>query len=714
MLLTVLLALVLVLVVCSGGALRNRVLVGTLSVIVVDRRVDGGKIRVHELLPRRRCDVHAVPGRAVHAVDGLVVEGVVDRVLRVGDRDERRDLVRHEACGGHHRVLVGAGLGEGLAIVVKLRGRRFAARLHDTLVQRVGHGLRDVRVDGLMAVRGRHFHLAAAAVGHLGDGDRSAFHAVGAHGGVHVGHGQRRRLHRTDGHWRLERVSGVDVGRVGDGVVVAHLLGRVGDRAQTDVRRHRGLRGVVRLDQTLQRAFRRGGAAAGILHPPRADETVAVAVELRRVVDGGCDERLVDGVAFLHPRHHVDGLPGGADVEAHTAAVLLIDHVVHGGLGLVRSGVIRGVVGSVDAERQDFAGARLHGRYHHFESGRVCGRHGAVRRLHGRVVGVAVERGDDLQTAFLQQLLASLVVLAERLVLQDLVDHVRAEEAGVFNGRLASGAHVLQVQRILQRRVDGVFEFLFGGDVALVVHQLQHDVALVFGFLLVGFHGRIEVLRILGDCRDGRRLGHVQFRSGDVEVAFGGHFHAAQVVAAELRDVEVALQDLGFGVFLFDLHRDQHLAQLACHGVFRRMVFGDRIVVFTGLGGQHVLDVLLRQRGTALLVAASDVGLEERSEHALHVHAGMFEEALVFTGHDGLLHGFGDFLQRHDLAVLRIEFRESGLAVVEIHRRALRKRGHIEIDAFDRKGRNDGFGRVIGGEHSGHKENTRHNAAAHA
>ena len=92
----------------------------------------------------------------------------------------------------------------------------------------------------------------------------------------------------------------------------------------------------------------------------------------------------------------------------------------------------------------------------------------------------------------------------------------------------------------------------------------------------------------------------------------------------------------------------------------------------------------------------------------------MFEEALVFTGHDGLLHGFGDFLQRHDLAVLRIEFRESGLAVVEIHRRALRERGHIKIDAFDRKGRNDGFGRVIGGEHSGHKENTRHNAAAHA
>lgn len=66
----------------------------------------------------------------------LLSKAARDRVLRVGDRDERRDLVRHEACGGHHRVLVGTGLGEGLRLlsscVVDV-----AARLHDTLVQRV-------------------------------------------------------------------------------------------------------------------------------------------------------------------------------------------------------------------------------------------------------------------------------------------------------------------------------------------------------------------------------------------------------------------------------------------------------------------------------------------------------------------------------------------------------------------------------------------------
>ena len=61
----------------------------------------------------------------------------------------------------------------------------------------------------------------------------------------------------------------------------------------------------------------------------------------------------------------------------------------------------------------------------------------------------------------------------------------------------------------------------------MVVHQLEHDVALILGLFLIGFHGRVEVLRILGDCRNGRRLHHVQIGGGYVEVAFCGHFDAA-------------------------------------------------------------------------------------------------------------------------------------------------------------------------------------------
>ena len=135
--------------------------------------------------------------------------------------------------------------------------------------------------------------------------------------------------------------------------------------------------------------------------------------------------------------------------------------------------------------------------------------------------------------------------------------HVIAEIARIIVRGHATGGNRLDIKRICERSIDRLLIFRIR-NIALLVHQLQHDIALLLGFRLVRFDGRIVSVRILGDCRDGRRLGHVQFRSGDVEVAFGGHFHAAQVVAAELRDVEVALQDLGFGVFLFDLHRDQH------------------------------------------------------------------------------------------------------------------------------------------------------------
>ena len=51
------------------------------------------------------------------------------------------------------------------------------------------------------------------------------------------------------------------------------------------------------------------------------------------------------------------------------------------------------------------------------------------------------------------------------------------------------------------------------------------------------------------------------------------------------------------------------------------MVFGDRIVVLLRLQQQHVLDVLLGQRGTALSGALLHVGRHERTHHALDIHA---------------------------------------------------------------------------------------------
>ena len=115
------------------------------------------------------------------------------------------------------------------------------------------------------------------------------------------------------------------------------------------------------------------------------------------------------------------------------------------------------------------------------------------------------------------------------------------------------------------------------------------------------------------------------------------------------------------------------------------MVFGDRIVILSGLRGQHVLHILLGQGRTALLVAALEIRLHECAEYALYVHAGMVEESFVLAGHDRLLHGLGNLLERHHFAILRIEIGEFGFAVVVVEGGALWKAGHIEINALHRQ-----------------------------
>jgi len=113
------------------------------------------------------------------------------------------------------------------------------------------------------------------------------------------------------------------------------------------------------------------------------------------------------------------------------------------------------------------------------------------------------------------------------------------------------------------------------------------------------------------------------------------------------------------------------------------MVLGNRIVVFNGLHKQHVLDILLGQRRTALLIALQQIGVDERSHHALHVHAGVGPETAILTRHHGLLHDLGNLLQRHDDTVLAVKIRNDGGAIARIHRRLLRETSHIEVHVLD-------------------------------
>ena len=190
--------------------------------------------------------------------------------------------MRHESACQHVRVLVGTGLGERLAVVGELGGPRLAVGAHDALVHRVGDGFGDIRVDGLMAVRLGHVKLGTGGVGDLLDGDGRAFDALRGDGRVHVRHGQRCGGHRTTDDQR-----GL-IGAAVRGVVLqmhvhlllgrlmeAHVLGGLRDGFEADDLRHGGLRGVVRVDQTVERGFRVSGRAAGVLHVPGIDAAEA-------------------------------------------------------------------------------------------------------------------------------------------------------------------------------------------------------------------------------------------------------------------------------------------------------------------------------------------------------------------------------------------------------------------------------------------------------
>ena len=288
--------------------------------------------------------------------------------------------------------------------------------------------------------------------------------------------------------------------------------------------------------------------------------------------------------------------------------------------------------------------------------------------------------------------------------------HHKIAEVRVIAGVLTADIHVLCFQRVLQRRVHS-FGVLLLGDVSFLQHQLEHDIALVFAFLLVLFDQRIVQAWVLGDSRDGGGLHHVQIGGGHAEVALGRGFHAIQVVA-ELGDVQIALQNLGLGILLFHLHGNQHLANLTGDGVFSGMVLGDRIVILDRLHQQHVLDVLLGQRRTTLLGAFDEVGLHERTHHALHVDAGVSPESTVFARHHCLLHGFGNLLQRHDDTVLVVERRDNGGTVSRVHRRLLGQTSHVEVHVFYLERRNHRFGGFIGTDHTRYKQHAGRHAAA--
>ena len=103
--------------------------------------------------------------------------------------------------------------------------------------------------------------------------------------------------------------------------------------------------------------------------------------------------------------------------------------------------------------------------------------------------------------------------------------------------------------------------------------------------------------------------------------------------AAEIGAVEIELEDLGLGVVVLEIDRDERFLDLA----------GER-----PLGREeHVLGELLSQRATALYDRVVLRVGSDSAECAHHVDAEMLEEAPILGGEGGLDHVVGNFFERH-------------------------------------------------------------------
>ena len=202
-----------------------------------------------------------------------------------------------------------------------------------------------------------------------------------------------------------------------------------------------------------------------------------------------------------------------------------------------------------------------------------------------------------------------------------------------------------------------------------------------------------ECVGILHDARERRRLHEREVRRRRAEVVARRGFDAIGR-AAEVGDVQVAEQDVVLGVLLLDLDGVADLLKLALVPLrtarLRRVqpAGPQHLVACLRLGRdgvtlaplhQHVLDVLLTDRGAALDRAALRVP-DQGAGRADDVDTAVLVVAGVLGRQDRVVHDGRDLIERHGNAVLVVERRQfdvlSGRGIARVDRR----RQHEPVD----------------------------------
>ena len=296
--------------------------------------------------------------------------------------------------------------------------------------------------------------------------------------------------------------------------------------------------------------------------------------------------------------------------------------------------------------RDDGAVARLdRGQARVQGGGARAGRHVVLDGLHGGVLRLLVDRGGDPQATAVE-LGVSQPELGAQLLL-----HVGGDVAD----RPALGLLGLGGDDLGELRLGA----LGGGEPALGLHPVEHvgHPGLRVLLLLRAERGVVEA-RATDDRRQQGTLAHRELGDVLVEVRLGRGLDAVGA-AAVVDGVEVVGQDLGLGLLLVDLQRDDQLLALAGQGLV--------------LGQEVVLDVLLGDRGATLGRPALDRG-DEGATDAGGADALVLVEAAVLGGEQGVLHVHRHLRQRHRLTVA-VHLGDPvhlGLAVAVVDDRGLR------------------------------------------
>ena len=247
---------------------------------------------------------------------------------------------------------------------------------------------------------------------------------------------------------------------------------------------------------------------------------------------------------------------------------------------------------------------------------------GVVQFFLDDALDLGIDGGVDAQAAvkdqragFLGRVVGLLLQVVEQLIVECI------GEVGVVGG----AGHVLGTALALHH-LDGLRRcgiILILGDVALVVHLIQHVVAALHQLFGVG--EGVVLGRILGDgCEDGA-LREGQILDMLAKVLVGASLHAANDTGQ--RDgVEVGFQDGLFAVLVGQTQGAEYLAHLT-H------------LVGLIIAGQ-VFDQLLFQRGCTLLGAVQCmVGklVQRGTDGTLDIDAGLVVEVLILDSNDRVL-----------------------------------------------------------------------------